>query len=670
MKSPTLLWNSTLLRHFTVQTFWITVLYMMMSLIVLPLSLWIFSLSMTDASYLYDAAVFENLASVHLVFGMIYAAGLGLFSMNFKNQESVSDFIHSLPVKRVTVLTSVFIIGISSIIISTGLIAAILMVERFALAFELAALDVLSWLVYSIAVMVTVFIITVFTGFFTNHLFIHLQLVIIIFFLPLALWAAATSTASTMFDGISLFQGVMDDDLLTPVVENTFPIFAVMQIYEPISWMKWVIWAGVALLAFILSYILYARRQNEYVNLNFTYHPVRLILSVLIVIVGMLILGNVVGLIFAAGNIVRVIAFIFAWFVSFILVEMFFQSTVKIRFKVRRFLISAGSAVVFMAVFYAGWNMYSNYVPPVDEVEAVMVDAAEAGIFSGYVPQNDIMSENFLMMDDPAYISDVTQAHQYAADNKVPRHSLEEYRIFEVTYRMKDGSMVHRSFDHYPEGEEAESLLTELNTAGQTRAQDLIYNIEDDRDLVQLSLMASGGSALLIEDGREMERFISEYKEGSQKTADAGTELNRFASEHIINAELEFSNGRFNEWIYGKVLLYHPAVLSRISEEQDISEFISLAGAEEVYAYEIGPDDEFYEDYRRLPFEELALKYDLEALGEDGRTEVMDAVDDGALNAGSGRVIIYTNLNYYPYEGTDDIEADAAEYTHFIVGVE
>src|SRR5690625_4607233 len=431
MKSPTLLWNSTLLRHFTVQTFWITILYAMMSLIVLPLSLWISSLSMAGASDMsYETVVFNNLTSVHLVFGMLYATALGLFSMNFKNQESISDFIHSLPVKRVTILGSVFIVGIVSILISTALIAAILLVERYALVFDLTAAEVMMWLVYSTAVIVMVFIITVFTGFFTNQLFIHLQLVVIFFFLPLALWAAATSAASTMFDGISLFQGVAGDDLLTPVVENTFPIFVMMQIYEPFSWVKWLIWGGVVLLAFIFSYFLYTRRKNEYVNVNFTYRPVRLILSILITIVGMLILGNVVGLIFAAGNIVRIIAFLFAWLVSYIIVEMFFQGTAKIRFNIRRFLLSAGSAILFMVIFYAGWSMYSNYVPAADEVASVRVDAADSAVQSVYVPENDVMSEDFLMIGDPAYISDVTRAHQYAVDNKVPRYSMEEYRIF------------------------------------------------------------------------------------------------------------------------------------------------------------------------------------------------------------------------------------------------
>src|SRR5690625_3954133 len=147
MKSPTLLWNSTLLRHFTVQTFWITILYAMMSLIVLPLSLWISSLSMAGASDMsYETVVFNNLTSVHLVFGMLYATALGLFSMNFKNQDSVSDFIHSLTVRRVTILSSVFIIGIISILITTTFTAAILLVDRYALIFDLKEVEVMMWL--------------------------------------------------------------------------------------------------------------------------------------------------------------------------------------------------------------------------------------------------------------------------------------------------------------------------------------------------------------------------------------------------------------------------------------------------------------------------------------------------------------------------------------------
>lgn len=130
MKSPTLLWNKTLIKHFIAQTSWITILYTVMSLIVIPFGLWISSVNLADAEVFDTRNLLQMVAWYHLAFGLIYAAILGLFSVNFKNKENVSDFIHALPVKKITVLTSVYISGILSMTIPTIVIAVILVFQR------------------------------------------------------------------------------------------------------------------------------------------------------------------------------------------------------------------------------------------------------------------------------------------------------------------------------------------------------------------------------------------------------------------------------------------------------------------------------------------------------------------------------------------------------------
>ena len=54
MKYLTSLWNSTLIRHFTGQTFWIAVLYTVISLVALPLSLWVASSNMGNMENMTD----------------------------------------------------------------------------------------------------------------------------------------------------------------------------------------------------------------------------------------------------------------------------------------------------------------------------------------------------------------------------------------------------------------------------------------------------------------------------------------------------------------------------------------------------------------------------------------------------------------------------------------
>src|SRR5699024_3428244 len=156
-----------------------------------------------------------------------FAVTLAMFTMNFKNSESISDFIHSLPVGRGSILSAVYIVGILLMTLPVIFISIILMFERYILVFDLSFGEIFFWMIYTVIIMIITYIFAVFTGFFTNKLFIHLQLIVILFFLPLAMWTAMVSTASMIYDGVAVYSSMRGDDLLSPVINNTFPIFAV-----------------------------------------------------------------------------------------------------------------------------------------------------------------------------------------------------------------------------------------------------------------------------------------------------------------------------------------------------------------------------------------------------------------------------------------------------------
>src|SRR5699024_1659761 len=176
MKYLTSLWNSTLIRHFTGQTFWIAVLYTVISLVALPLSLWVASSNMGNVENMTDfenTNIVQTLMQVNLVLGIIFAVTLAMFTMNFKNSESISDFIHSLPVGRGSILSAVYIVGILLMTLPVIFISIILMFERYILVFDLSFGEIFFWVIYTVIIMIITYIFAVFTGFFTNKLFIH-----------------------------------------------------------------------------------------------------------------------------------------------------------------------------------------------------------------------------------------------------------------------------------------------------------------------------------------------------------------------------------------------------------------------------------------------------------------------------------------------------------------
>ena len=669
MKSPTSLWNKTLIRHFITQTFWITVLYTVMSLIVIPFGLWISSFSMAESEGFDSGELQKTVAWIHLAFGMLYAVILGVFSVNFKNKENISDFIHSLPVKRVTVLTSVYIVGILSIMIPTILIAVILMFQRYILFFEVAVSDVLSWLIYSVTMMIITFSFTVLAGFFTNNLFVHMQLVVIMFFLPLALWTATVTTASMIFDGFDGVQDSFEGDLLSPVANNTFPIVGMSQIFGPFSLLRTAVWVGAALAGIVLSYFLYSRRKNENVNYNFTYYAVRMIVSVLITILGMLLFGYLMGLILSDNVILRGISFALGWIFSYIIVEMLFQSTVKIQLSVKNFVISIASVISFMIIFYSGWTMYVTYTPETDEVQSVRINE---GYLYKYDESGVVMNDGFMMVQDDEYIQDVLEAHQYAVDHRTQKDTDRGSRKFEVIYNMTDGDWIHRTFHNFPAGDEGLELLHALRDYPKLEFEDVIYNIAHAGNIRSLSLNYHGQNPVQISDESEMEQFVEDYESEFENAANDNPSLLQMESEQPLNVELRFSNGVYEETVDGRSMIYNHAVITKVSERMEFSEFISLDRAENVYIYEVtGEAEGFYDDLRYSTFDELRNKYDIEELGDGQKTEIIEAVNKGNITAHSDRILIYDNPDHYPhYESYEYDVPEWTEDTHFIIGME
>lgn len=671
MKYLTSLWNSTLIRHFTGQTFWIAVLYTVISLVMLPLSLWVASSNMGNVENMMDFEnnnIVQTLMQANLVLSIIFAVTLAIFTMNFKNSESISDFMHSLPVKRGSVLSAVYIVGILHITVPVIFISIILMFERYILVFDLSFGEIIFWMIYTLITMFITYIFSVFTGFFTNKLFIHLQLIVILFFLPLAMWTAMVSTASMIYDGVAVYSSMRGGDLLSPVINNTFPIFAVAQNFDDFSTIKSVIWAAVGIVILAISYFLYMKRRNEYVNSNFTYYSVRYVLSIIITILGMLILGSILGYVLSGNDVVKIISFVLGWLGSYIIVEMLFQSTVKIDIKLKAMIISGMSAVIFMGVFYAGWSSYTSYVPEAEDVDSVMVYSSDAGSSYTNFENQEIMSDDYLTNDNPEFINDTVDAHQFAIENSIEEERPGYYRTFEVAYRMNDGSMVYRSFNHYPDSDEALQALEQLGSVQNLRTMDLLLNIEEHEWMTNIMLSSFAGDTVYINGEDAMNRFTNDYKSAFQSSADGSLELINLASGNLFNMEIEYHHtGNQREYIYGQGNMYNPAVIEAISEEMPLSEFLALYEAREVYEYEIMNSDVFYDNFKNSSMEEFNSTYDLKLLEPDEREKLEEEIDAGNLSADSGRVIIFSSPYHYPAENSNEL---SAQYTHYIIGVE
>lgn len=682
MKSQILLWNKALFKYFSGSVIWLSFIYLIVSIISLPLPLWVVSVNVQpeDLADAYYTDFFYQLATPHIVLSMIYAVLLVLFMFNFKNNEDSSDFIHSLPVKRQSILTNALLVGFIVMTLPVIITGITLFFLRYAVIFDITASEVGLWMIFALFVLYTVFSVSVFAGFLVNKIFVHLQMIIVLFFLPLAFWGMTVVAASMFFDGIptgSYMSYV--SPLLEPVVNNTFPVFAVEQLIESFAGLKILIWTGVAVVLTILSYILYAKRKNEYVQSPFTYKWVKDILTALITIIGMLAIGTLISAVFETNILVQSIFFALGFIISFMIIEMFFQSSVKLEFSLRTILTALVSVIVFWTAFVFGWNYYINQIPDRTEVESVYVENESMYPYHGYYSYyyddvTEYFTEDFLFVNDEAFIDAVYQTHEYAVNHKTNANELDIGDRFDVTYKLQDGSTFSRSFYSFLDEEEGVTLLENVKRYNLVVEHDFISNIINSSTVNELSLSSSvTGERIVLRDSGEISGFVTDYKSNLMQMKEGyGPLVNLESNAPWVG--LMFGENHYYE---GPVSIYHPTVASLLSDNGiDISEFYSVDVNRDMYTVELTGDekDAFFRDFEREPFEVMESEYELTPLSDDEKENMIENINDNALDTSGDKLLIYDIYSYdevvdYGHMG-EEIHEEPAFYNYNLIGIE
>ncbi|TVT26696.1 hypothetical protein FO441_11855 [Salinicoccus cyprini] len=641
MKSATSLLNRTLLNHFLGGTFWLTVLFLIGNILIQPLYLWIRSVNsepVGNVSFALDSALYETLP-FQLAASMIYIVLMVVFLFSYKNKEASIDFMHSMPMRRRKLLSHALIAGVINIIIPLVITAIILFFERYFLIFDVTIMNIVEWFFYTLFVLLVVFAISVFVGFLVSNMFVHMQMVVIVFFLPLVFWGLTVTAAEMLYDGIITYPSAGEGGLMGVVVNNTFPIFVIQQIYEGLTIWKMVLWIFVAVTLIILSYIYYSRSRSESVHYTFNNRWIRDILVAFITISGMLLVGIVLSFALPDLTIVFTLAFGIGAIFSYITQEMFFQGTARIKLS-RRSLITTGiSLVLFWVVFAIGWQQYTSYIPDESNVESVSINGHWSSNTMVYGNSEDVMSEDYLFIEDSALIEKGISLHQEAADGDYAADESEIAQSFEIVYRMKDGSYVNRSYDNFPmKSEEYDAMLQTLNNSQISKAYDVIYNIENLLPVDNLEIHGPG-TYFNLQTENEIHEFVDAYQKAFHQLDSNMPLLINNPNMQLISASVSADGDYYS----GNASLYNPAMIEKIMENYQLSDFLGLDNGERFYTVDLADEDKasFFRDYETISFDELYDKYSMDGLTASETEDIIEEVNEGNLDASGDRILLY-----------------------------
>ncbi|HEY9577066.1 MAG TPA: hypothetical protein VIR64_05285, partial [Pseudobacillus sp.] len=208
MKSGILSFNKGLFQQHARSVLWISIFFALALLIVLPLGMWmVFMNAESLESYLPPEGkngVFTFSYPFQYITFLVFPIVTGLVLTSYMTKKGSSDFMHSLPFKRETLLTHVYAAGSVALIVPVMLTGIVLMLIRPLIKPPLYTVsDIIGWIGISLLIVLLLFAVTVFVGLFIGSTLIQGVMSYGILILPGALIMLALGNARFFINGLA-----------------------------------------------------------------------------------------------------------------------------------------------------------------------------------------------------------------------------------------------------------------------------------------------------------------------------------------------------------------------------------------------------------------------------------------------------------------------------------
>lgn len=505
MKSKTSCFNFTLFRK-NVTLYWpIWTIYLLALLYVIPGSLWLRfqyilkwnqEISQSEA-YGVVGNVLDLQTGLLIVCAMALLTGMAVFHYLFQSRSA--NMMHAFPVTRGELYVTNLITGLVFLIVP--LILTFLLGVMVCLGFGAPHVEYLGiWLLVMIAYAVFMFSMVVFCAMLTGQLFAIPVYFFVLNLIYVGICVLVRLVVVSMgyglsFEGLRMFGASWLSPLYYLLRRVFFRVHYVLDEVDRnyhcdgitlVGGQAVAIYFAVGLLLFVLSYLLYRKRQVEKAGDLVVFSCLKPVLRWGVGIgIGVFLAWFGEGVVHDALNHFSIVFYLVEWILfgalGFLIAEMFVQKKFKV-FSKR--LLGEGAAFLVLMLAIFGVNYYEAYretcyIPDADQIESASVD--------DYISVKVTGDE----------IDSILEVHRLAVENRdVMREydsSDEESRWFSITYQLKNGKTVSRCYD-YPIKDETMELtekLLALESDPEHFVQGFLpklYEMEDQYDYASLQI--------------------------------------------------------------------------------------------------------------------------------------------------------------------------------------
>ncbi|ULG74700.1 OST3/OST6 family protein [Macrococcus brunensis] len=623
MLSKTLSLNKGLFQHFFFNNLIFMAINIICTFFLLPFGYILMTYS--GESHLYgadnhllgfDSAVLSTFFVGTLFYGVLSGLGMTYFLKN----EKASDFMHSLPFKRNQILAhmlAAFTATVAMNLMINGIILGL-----FSLHFkDITAGKIFDWVILTLIISLFAFIFTLFVGQLINHYFGHLVLTGLLLMLPVIFHSLATGIYNNLFRGATVLDFDPGQEKVYTLSENlTFPIGMVNHIVDHIDWLYFGIAMIVACILLAATYFLYERRRNERIVHSFQRSWLEWSFITLVVLLGVMVAGTI----FTSGiqNLfVIAVIYILSFLIIYLLAQAVNQRSPRVRLNFRSMGLTFLVVALILATTYAFGKWQEGYVPDTDKVASVNMETEMAEEGRPHL-------ESYVK--DPAYIKEVVAMHH----DIINHNANDSYGSFSVTYKMKDGTLQHRSYTDLSEEQfKKASRLTDDKTYSKAITEGYDW---DDLKRYSVNIQYGEDDIRTIEP-EDNSKFLKAFK---ADMAEANTEYSpvRISSSPVY-VTLEQLDGSFVDF---NISPYHPHLIQYMIDEKMIKQPSDIFNADEYYRLNVKPD--------HFKGQTIFEKRELKKLK---KTKVSEKAFNQAMNDGSADV----DGNYIYAIGSDDIFA-------------
>ncbi|KIL51310.1 hypothetical protein KP77_08220 [Jeotgalibacillus alimentarius] len=445
MKSGILLWNKGLFRQQLRSVTWIGVFLAIALAVMLPLSMFIREMTLRNDQYYAGFADYEGilnpLTEFSIAFQLIafcsFPVLIGIILLNFMTNKSATDFFHSLPFKRGTILTNVYVTGAVTLfvpLVITGILIAILypfLTDQF-----YAITDIFSWIGLSYLIMLFMFILTVTIGVFVGNALLHGALTYTVIVVPALIILLILTNLQYYVTGLAL--SAYTETLLT----NGIFFGRLIELTQtPFTLTEYLVYTLIAAVLVALSYLAYAKRPSEATDQTIVFSFVRYVFLYSLTLFVMLIFGFYFTEIQQGNMVWTIVGYVLGAFIAYTILQMILQKTLRLSWPWKGFVVYGVVVTLLLVPINLVAGFYEDKVPSAGEVASVEIHSPNSRNSIWW----DLEETADPSLTDPEAIEMVTSIHRDMIDHEY--NMRDDWSPVMINYTLEDGSTLSREYD-------------------------------------------------------------------------------------------------------------------------------------------------------------------------------------------------------------------------------